>query len=99
MPGQRSGPGSASRAAHEAVAAASHASLGHVCPVCSGSGVADEPAVLAAAYRLRGGEPRRARRRRPSEERRRELANKLTSHGMPTEVAATIFRVSPKAVV
>lgn len=70
-----------------------------VCSVCGGSGVADEPAVLAAAYRLRGGEPRRPRRHRLTEERRRELANKLTSHGMPTEVAATIFRVSPRAVV
>lgn len=96
---QRIGPGSATRADHEADAAASFSILGDRCPVCDGTGVADESAVLAAVYRLRGGEPRRPRRRRLSEERRRELANKMVGYGMPVATAAKTFRLAPKAVV
>ena len=71
---------------------------GERCPACAGSGHATESDVLGAAYRLRGVEPRRPSRRRLSEERRRELANKMVSHGMPTDVAAATFRVAPKVV-
>ena len=88
-----------SRTAPQAIPAALHPSLGHVCLVCDGSGVADESAVLAAAYRLRGGEPRRGRRRRLTEERRRELANLWVARGMPVEQAAKTFRLAPRAVV
>lgn len=98
MPEQRNRPGGQSQAAPEAFVGAG-SSLGDRCPVCDGSGVADESAVLAAVYRLRGGEPRPRRMRRLSEERRRELANKMAGYGMPTDVAATIFRVAPRAVV
>lgn len=98
MPEQRNRPGGQSQAAPEAFVGAG-SSLGDRCPVCDGTGVADESAVLAAVYRLRGGEPRRPRRRRLSEERRRELANKLVGYGMPVATAAKTFRLAPKAVV
>lgn len=42
---------------------------------------------------------RRPRRRRLTEDRRRELANLMVRHGMGVETAAHLFRLTPKGVV
>ncbi len=97
MPEQRNRPGGRSQADSGAFVGAGSILAGS-CLVCGGTGVADEAALLGAVYRLWGGEYRRPPQRRLSEERRRELANKLVGHGMPTEAAARLFRIAPKVV-